>query len=178
MARIRCRQADRSDIAAMARIRAEGGWEGGAPEDRMAAYLEGRHHPRHALAPRVLYVAEEADSLVGYIAGHLTRRYGCDGEREWISVVPERRRTGVATKLLRLLAVWFARQKAARICVDVDPANTVARLFYARHGAVELKKFWLVWEDIRVVPGNRSRKISRRGRRTNRGLLAPRSSGL
>jgi hypothetical protein len=64
----------------------------------------------------------------------------------------------------------------ARIrCRQADRSDVAAM---ARHGAVELKKFWLVWEDIRVVPGNRSRKISRRGRRTKRGLLGPRSSGL
>jgi len=50
MARTRYRQAERSDIPVMARIRAEGGWEGCAPEDRMARYLDGQHHPRHALA--------------------------------------------------------------------------------------------------------------------------------
>ena len=54
---------------AMARIRTEGGWEGGTSEDRMARYLAGEHHPQHALPPRIIYVALQGDSLVGYIAG-------------------------------------------------------------------------------------------------------------
>jgi hypothetical protein len=45
------------------------------------------------------------------------------------------------------------RQPAAafgsrRVCVDVEPANDVALRFYARHGAVDLKPHWMVWEDI------------------------------
>ena len=149
------RQADKSDIPAMARIRTEGDWGGGAPEDRMARYLDGEHHPQQALMPRVIYVALEDDSLVGYIAGHLTRRYACDGELQWIYVIPERRGGGVASELLRLLATWFAKQKASRICVDVVPANTSARRFYTRHGADNLNEHWLVWNDINVVLGER-----------------------
>jgi hypothetical protein len=39
--------------------------------------------------PRVSYVAFEQGLIVGFIAGHLTRRYGCDGELEWINVSPQ-----------------------------------------------------------------------------------------
>jgi ribosomal protein S18 acetylase RimI-like enzyme len=119
----------------------------------MARYLAGEHHPQHALMPRVLYVALEGETPVGYIAGHLTRRYECDGELQWIYVLPERRGSGVALELLRLLAAWFVEHKASRICVDVTPTNTPARRFYARHGAVTLKPYWLVWDDIGVVLG-------------------------
>jgi ribosomal protein S18 acetylase RimI-like enzyme len=155
MTPVHFRQADKLDVPAMARIRSEGGGEGGAPEDRMARYLDGQHHPQHALLPRVIYIALEDDSPVGYIAGHLTRRYECDGELQWIYVIPERRGSGVASELLRLLAAWFAEQKASRICVNVDPANTAARRFYARHGADPLNEYWLVWNDIGCVLGER-----------------------
>jgi ribosomal protein S18 acetylase RimI-like enzyme len=123
--------------------------------NRMARYLAGDHHPQQALMPRIIYVALEGDSLVGYIAGHLTRRYACDGELQWIYVIPEHRGSGVASELLRLLAAWFAEQKASRICVDVDPDNSVAQRFYRRHGAVDLRQYWLVWDDISVVLGER-----------------------
>jgi len=101
--------------------------------------------------------------IVGLIAGHLTRRFGCDGELEWISVRPEYRGLGVASQLLCRLAEWFLAQDlgsmlgptlperglgARRICVDVEPTNRIARRFYARHGAVDLKPHWMVWEDI------------------------------
>jgi len=145
------REATASDIPAMARIRAaewetEQYWRA-----RIAGYLECRLHPRQALLPRVMYVAMQGDSLVGFIAGHRTRRYRCDGELQWINVVPECRGGRVALALLRLLAKWFARQRASRICVDVDPANAAARRFYARYGAVRLNQHWMVWNDIGVV---------------------------
>ena len=117
----------------------------------MARYLEGRHHPQHALAPRVIYVALENGSVVGYVAGHLTRRYGCDGELQWIYVAAEHRRRRVGSELVRLLASWFANQKALRICVNVAPANAGARSFYVRQGAENLNEHWMVWSEISAV---------------------------
>jgi ribosomal protein S18 acetylase RimI-like enzyme len=142
------RRARKSDISAMARIRAAD-WE---TEDywmaRISGYLAGEVHPRDALPPRVIYVATEGNAVAGFIAGHLTRRYKCDGELEWIDVIPEYRRSGVASELLRHLAGWFVEKKALRICVDVQPTNAVARKFYAKHGAEKLNEHWLVWKDI------------------------------
>lgn len=152
---VRYREAGPSDVAALERVRAEGGWEGGAPDGRMARYLAGEHHPQHALPPRVVYVAVDGDSVVGLIAGHLTRRFGCDGELQWILVRPDHRGRGVAAELLRLLAAWFAGRNARRICVDVDPENAAARRFYRKHGAGDLNRHWLVWDDIGAVLGGR-----------------------
>jgi ribosomal protein S18 acetylase RimI-like enzyme len=119
----------------------------------MARYLKGRHHPQHALMPRVIFVAMEGDSVVGYVAGHLTGRFGCHGELQWIYVAAEFRRGGVGSELLRMLASWFAGQGASRVCVNVAAANAVGRRFYARHGAETLNEHWLVWGDMRVVVG-------------------------
>lgn len=148
MSMVHYREADKSDIVAMACIKAS---EWGTEEywmARITGYMERDLHPQKALMPRVVYAAEEKGSVVGFIAGHLTQRYNCDGELEWINVIPERRGDGVASELLRLLAEWFAKQNASRICVDVDPANTIARRFYARHGAEHLNEHWMVWNDI------------------------------
>ena len=118
-----------------------------------AAYLAGELHPQHALPTRAMYVAvdTDTDTVVGLIAGHLTRRYDCDGELQWIDVAPDHQQQGIASALLCQLATWFASHHATRICVDVDSANTIARRFYARHGAVPLNPHWLVWPDITVV---------------------------
>jgi ribosomal protein S18 acetylase RimI-like enzyme len=118
---------------------------------RISRYLSGESHPQHALLPRVSYVALEGASLVGFAAGHLTRRYGCDGELEWINVAAQCRGTGIASELLRWMAAWFVEQKALRVCIDVQPSNTVARRFYTRHGAEVLNPHWLVWNDINAV---------------------------
>jgi ribosomal protein S18 acetylase RimI-like enzyme len=155
MPTVHYREAEKPDIPAMARMRA-GEWE---TEEywrvRMSRYLKCELHPRHALMPRVIYVALEGDALMGFIGGHLTRRYACDGELEWINVIPERRGSEIASELLRLLAAWFTEHGALRICVDVDPANTIARRFYRRHGAQSLNDHWLVWNNINAVLGAR-----------------------
>jgi GNAT superfamily N-acetyltransferase len=115
----------------------------------MRRYLAGEHHPQQALLPRVMWMAAERESPVGYAAGHLTRRFGCDGELQWIYVVPEHRRSQIASTLLRLVAEWFLEHGARRICVDVG--DDAARPFYRRHGAVDLNRHWMVWNDISGV---------------------------
>jgi ribosomal protein S18 acetylase RimI-like enzyme len=117
----------------------------------MANYLRGEHHPQKALMPRVMYLAENTEGAVGYIGGHLTERYGCDGELQYLYVGPSHRRSGVASELFRMLIGWFQTQGASRICVDVEPENQAARAFYARHGANPLNPHWLVWDDIRTI---------------------------
>ena len=151
MVRVLYRRAETADLLGMARIRA---LEWGEPEYwqcRIVNYLYGEQNPREALASRIAYVAVEENAVIGFIAGHLTRRYSCGGELQWINVIPEKRGSGVASELLRLLAGWFAEQGALKICVDVEPSNTVARAFYMRHGAEELNPHWMVWNDIQRV---------------------------
>ena len=104
MATVIYRQADRSDILSMARLRAlhsgtEESWRG-----QIGRYMDCEHHPQQALMQRVVYVSVESASVVGLIAGHLTRRYACDGELQWIDVIPQCRGTGIASKLLRRVA--------------------------------------------------------------------------
>ena len=143
MARVHYRKADLDDVSRLVGL-PEPGEAGG--DSRMLRYLAGEHHPQLALLPRVLWMAEQAGEPVGYTAGHLTERFGCDGELQWIYVVRAHRRAGVASELLRLLAGWFVEQGARRICVDVG--DDEARPFYQRHGAVELNRHWMVWNDI------------------------------
>jgi GNAT superfamily N-acetyltransferase len=150
-ASIRYREALRPDIPEMARIWGLEKMEGGTSEDRMVLYFAGQHHPQQALPPRVIYVAHEGNDLIGYIAGHLTRRFGCDGELQWIYVRPRQRRSGVASSLLLKLADWFTQQHAARICVNVARSNAVAHAFYASKGAEVMNQHWLGWEDIAAL---------------------------
>ncbi|HET7228804.1 MAG TPA: GNAT family N-acetyltransferase [Longimicrobium sp.] len=148
---LQVRTAKPADVAEMARIREVGGWAGGAGASTMAKYLAGEHHPQHALAPRVIFVAEQGAGIVGYIAGHRTTRFDCDGELQWLFVLPEQRGSGAADRLLRALAEWFIAQDARRVCVNVEPENARARRFYHRHGAETLHPYWLVWPDISVA---------------------------
>ena len=125
----------------------------GAVDGRMAAYLDGVHHPHQALQPRVAYLAIQDHAVVGYIAGHLTRRYECEGELQYLHVSLPQRRSGVASELLRRLAVWFTRQGAFKVCVNVNLESPGALPFYRRHGARAINAHWLVWPDIRTVGG-------------------------
>jgi ribosomal protein S18 acetylase RimI-like enzyme len=147
------RVAEPSDIPGMAQLRSSKRGTSEYWTDRITRYFDGEHNPQHALPLRVGFVAREGEAVVGFIAGHLTRRYACDGELQWIYVDPDRRGSGIASELLRLLAKWFVEQNAFKICVDVDPSNTTAHHFYKHRGADDLNPHWLVWNDIRTIAG-------------------------
>jgi len=142
------RSASDADIGSMARLRLSSDWSGGADEERMRRYLAGEHHPQHARTPRVAFVAESAAEIIGFIAGHLTTRFGCEGELQWLLVAPAYRGGPTGSELLSGLAEWFAQQAARRVCVNVASDDARARRFYTRHGAVELSEYWMVWPDI------------------------------
>ena len=170
------RRARRSDIPAMAEIRA-GDW--GTEEywgERILRYLSHRQAPEEALRLRVSFVCVEDDRMLGLIAGHLTRRFGCEGELQWISVRPECRGLGVASGLFCRLAKWFVAHEAKRICVDVEPSNQAARRFYRRHGAEDLKPHWMVWKDIRSsLSGSMevAKLILEAGAKNDRAMMRP-----
>lgn len=123
------------------------GEAGGDPPDRMARYLRGEHHPQLALPPRRMWVAWDGAVPAGYVAGHLSRRFACDGELQWIYVVERYRRQRVASTLLLRLAGWFEEHSARRICVNVGDES--ARPFYRATGALDLQPHWMVWTDMR-----------------------------
>lgn len=143
---IQYRIATQVDIPAIAHLRSLG-W---ATEDfwmpRVTAYMNGLNTPHQGLPERIVYVAFDGDVIVGFIAGHLTRRLDCEGELQWIDVETDYRRKGIATGLVLKLAAWFIEQNAHKICVD--PGNENARKFYAAVGAKDLNQHWMYWPDI------------------------------
>jgi GNAT superfamily N-acetyltransferase len=145
-----------ADIPGMARLREEHWGTEDYWQKRITAYLQGELHPQQALGPRIAYISAAHDTtaddaIVGFIAGHLTRRFGCDGELEWINVRADYRGRGVSSRLLQLLATWFKEQNALSVCVNCAADNTVAQNFYKRHGAADLSEHWLIWKDISVL---------------------------
>jgi ribosomal protein S18 acetylase RimI-like enzyme len=102
------REAALSDVAGMAQVRAHDWGSEEYWQERITLYLSGQLHPREAMHPRIAFVCMDGDQVAGLIAGHLTRRFGCDGELEWISVRPEYRGQKIASHLLCLLAGGFA----------------------------------------------------------------------
>jgi GNAT superfamily N-acetyltransferase len=148
---VRFRQATSEDVPAMAQCRyAEPA--AGPADPRIAAYFNGEHHPQQALLPRTGYVALRGEQVVGYIAGHQTKRHGCDGELQYLFVAPAYRRRGVGTALLRLLAEWFVECGARKICVGItNDSQPEAKPFVEHLGAVPLIKHWYAWGDIQLV---------------------------
>jgi GNAT superfamily N-acetyltransferase len=145
------RRAVEDDVAMLAPLRGHDLGDEGHWRKRIAGYLLGELHPQKALRERAIFLAETEKAAVGFVAGHLTRRYECDGELQWIDVLPEYQRKGIASRLIWWLAEWFTEHHAARVCVNVRPNNATARQFYQHRGAVELNEHWLVWPDIGVV---------------------------
>ncbi len=96
----------------------------------------------------MVFIAIDGGAVVGYIGGHLTRRFDCEGELQYLYVAPPYRREGVASELLRRLAEWFVASGARRVCVDVNLDSPAAPHFYVSHGAVALNKHWMVWTDV------------------------------
>jgi ribosomal protein S18 acetylase RimI-like enzyme len=145
------REAKLTDVPLMASLRDKSGWGGGANAERMTMYLSREHHPQHACPQRMAFIAVQNDKVLGYIAGHLTTRFGYQGELQWILVDPGYRGGSVASELLISMAEWFTQNNSIRVCVNVEPENVRARGFYRKHGAVELSEYWLQWPDISEV---------------------------
>ena len=149
MADIIFREATLQDIPALVGIRADSDDDRAYWNDRIFGYMNCTHHPQRALRPRIIYVASVDSSIIGFIAGHLTQRYDCDGELQWINVIEHYTRKGIASKLIQILANWFIEQNAYKICVD--PGDDIARNFYKANGAESLNSHWLCWPNIRGV---------------------------
>jgi GNAT superfamily N-acetyltransferase len=158
------RPAGDRDIARMALIRAQVWQSEEFWKDRIARYLKGEHSPQKALAARAAFVAAEDGRVVGFVAGHRTHRLGCEGELQWINVLEGQRGTGIASRLMGAIGVWFVEQRALRVCVNVDPENTPARKLYARYGARPLNEQWMVWEDAREMAARSSERRHADGR--------------
>jgi len=143
------REALTADIPELAEIRAKNWGSEEYWNHRISGYLDGTLNPQQALKPRIIYIAQVNNIIVGLIAGHLTQRLGCDGELEWIDTRKEYQRMGIASELIRLLAKWFVSQKAYKICID--PGSEEAKEFYRKNGAEMLNDHWMFWENIRTM---------------------------
>lgn len=149
MHEIKYRGVKDEDIPVLAKFRANNNEEQIFWEQRIAGYLKLTHHPQKALQERVIFVAEDDTKIIGFIAGHLTQRFNCDGELEWINVIDKYRNKGIGFELICILNKWFIQHNAFKICVD--PGNDLARRFYKKYGAKDLNQHWLFWKDIRNI---------------------------
>ena len=117
--------------------------------DCISGYIHGTHNPQGALQPRTIFITSHNNTIIGFIAGHLTLRYQCQRELEWIDIIEKYRRNGIASQLVKLLAKWFIEHEAYKICID--PGNEQARLFYKKNDATDLNEHWMFWNDTSVI---------------------------
>jgi GNAT superfamily N-acetyltransferase len=141
-------EANLNDLPAMSRLRAEHWGTAAEWEPRITAYMIHQQTPTYGLQPRIVYVAVDDNEVVGLIAGHLTTRFACQGEFQWLNVASTHRGRRIADALIHKLAEWFFAQKAVKVCVNVTPSNDAARVAYGRNGATPMGPEWLVFEDI------------------------------
>lgn len=132
-----------NDLPALCRLRAE--YQGHLLEwePRIAAYIIGQLTPAFGLEPRAIFVAVDDNEVIGFIAGHLTRRFHCQGEIYWLNVQADRRGHRIADQLLAALFEWFAQHDARKLCIEVPPSNHSARKLLARHNAERIDPLWL-----------------------------------
>jgi len=114
---------------------------------RVSGYMAGTYHPGFSREERVVYVAEESSSILGFIAGHRTMRFGCDGELQWAFVLPDYQRRGVSSSLLSSLRQWFVDHGMRKVCVNAS-SDMATRAFYMKHGATPMNEHWCNWDDI------------------------------
>lgn len=145
------RPVEAPDVPLLASIRAQSWQTEGFWRDRINRYLRGEHSPQKALAARAILVAIKEKDVVGFVAGHQTTRFNCDGELQWIDVRDDQRGLGIGQKLIERIGEWFVGQNLLRICVNVDPLNVPARRLYTNCGAQPLNEHWMLWEDARKM---------------------------
>ena len=138
-----------NDLPALCRLRAEQSGHTLEWEPRITAYMIRQQNPQFALEPREVFVAVNRDNeVVGMISGHLTTRFHCQGEIQWLNVQADQRGRRIAGQLVEALFAWFRQHDARKICVNVAPSNDAARKLFARYAAEPMGPHWLIFPDI------------------------------
>src|ERR1044072_4319897 len=107
MHEIKYRAVNNEDVPVLAKFRSNSNEEQMYWEERITGYLKLTHNPQKALSERIIYVAENSEKIIGFIAGHLTKRFNCDGELQWINVLEEYRNRGIGFEMICILNKWF-----------------------------------------------------------------------
>ena len=113
---------------------------------RWVAYFQGLS-PQTSKPERLVLKAVVQNKLVGYIAGHLTSRYGMDAEIQSFYILRPYQRQGLGKNLLRSFAQWLVTKKAKSLCVGISPANKY-KAFYFKNGGQYLNEHWIYWTDL------------------------------
>lgn len=113
-------------------------------------YFAGRT-PVSAKPPRKVFKAVEDNTIIGFIAVHLTTRHK-DAEIQSFYVLKDQQRTGIGSKLLRHALEWLLEQepKPQSLCVGIFPENPY-QAFYMKYGGQYLNPHWIFWDNLEML---------------------------
>lgn len=164
---IRYREANLLDVPEIARLCADSHLEEGYWRARLTGYMKLEFNPHQATSQRLIYVAVHKGVVIGFVAGHLTKRQEYAGQIQWIATDAQWRRTGVGSELLWIMAGWFVENQVASVRVDLDPDNNTAQSFYQHHHAASINRYWLYWDDIGIVHTDRGPSGKQSGKKAD-----------
>ena len=118
---------------------------------RWGTYFNGTS-PASSKPPRIILKAVTDGTIIGYIAGHLTNRYGLDAEIQSFYILKEYQRNGTGKQLLKILVEWLLTQHAKSLCAGINPANKY-QAFYLKYGGRYLNEYWIWWNDAEKLLG-------------------------
>lgn len=114
---------------------------------RWQAYFKGQS-PQTSKPERItLKAVNKNKEIVGYLSGHLTKRFNLDAEIQSFYILKQEQNKGIGTKLLAKFATWLIEQNAKSLCVGFKPENKY-KSFYLKHGGQYRNEHWIFWQDI------------------------------
>jgi GNAT superfamily N-acetyltransferase len=113
---------------------------------RWGTYFNGTS-PESSKPQRIILKAVTDGTIIGYIAGHLTNRYGLDAEIQSFYILKEYQRNDTGKQLLKKFVEWLLTQPAKSLCVGIKPENKF-QAFYLKYGGKHLNEHWIYWDDM------------------------------
>ena len=110
------------------------------------AYMDGRR-PQSAKPQRIILISLVEGQYVGYLAGHLSTRFGMDAEIQSFYVLKDFQRRGLGSALLLSFLAWLDNYQASGLCVGFHPKNPY-KAFYLKFGGTYINDHWIGWTDL------------------------------
>jgi GNAT superfamily N-acetyltransferase len=116
---------------------------------RWQTYFAGQS-PASSKPERVVFKAVADGKIIGFIAGHLTDRYGKDAEIQNFYILKPYQRQGAGTTLLKQLVGWLLANNAESLCVGIAADNPYQE-FYLKHGGFYINEHWIGWDHLAAL---------------------------
>lgn len=117
-------------------------------------YIKNEFNPHHALPDRIVYVATREESVIAFIAGHLTHRSNYPGHLQWIAVEKDYQRKGIGSELLWKMGDWFIKKDTRCVRADVERWQTDLVNFYYNQKAERINTRGVCWNNIGTLMRN------------------------